>query len=56
MAEVMAKEDMVEGVRALYGNGTAEQVKQSPAVTLVEIVVVDHRGGEYLLNPITKAK
>jgi hypothetical protein len=49
---VMAKEDMVEDVRAVYGDCTAEQMKRSSALTLVEIVVVDHGGNEHLLDPI----
>jgi hypothetical protein len=50
---VIAKEDMIEDVRAVYGDCTAEQVKRSRAVTLVEIVVVDSYGTERLLDPIT---
>ena len=53
---VMAKEDMVEDVRAVYGDCTAEQMKRSSAITLVEIVVVDHGGNEHLLDPIAKVK
>jgi hypothetical protein len=53
---VLAKEDMVEDVRAVYGDCTAEQMKRSSAITLVEIVIVDHRGNEHLLDPIAKAK
>jgi len=52
----MAKQDMVEDVRAVYGDGTAEQLKRSSAITLVEIVIVDHRGNEHLLDPISKVK
>jgi hypothetical protein len=37
---VMAKEDMVEDVRAVYGDCTAEQLKRSSAITLLEIVIV----------------
>jgi hypothetical protein len=51
---VMAKEDMIEDVRAVYGECTAEQVKRSRAVTLVEIVIVDRYGNERLLDPITR--
>jgi hypothetical protein len=51
---VMAKEDMIEDVRAVYGDCTAEQVKRSRAVTLVEIVIVDIYGNGRLLDPITK--
>lgn len=50
----MAKEDMIEDVRAVYGDCTAEQVKRSRAVTLVEIVIVDRYGNERLLDPITR--
>jgi hypothetical protein len=50
---VMAKEDMIEDVRAVYGDCTAEQVKRSRAVTLVEIVIVDICGS--LVDPITRA-
>jgi hypothetical protein len=53
---VMAKEDMVEDVRAVYGDRTAEQMKRSSAITLVEIVVVDRGGNEHLLDPIAKVK
>ena len=53
---VMAKEDMVEDVRAVYGDSTAEQVKRSSTLTLVEIVIVDSYGNERLLDPITGAK
>ena len=53
---VIAKEDIIEDVRAVYGDCTAEQVKWSPAVTLVEIVIVDIHGNEQLLDPITGAK
>jgi hypothetical protein len=49
---VMAKEDMVENVRAVYGNYTAEQMRRSNAITLVEIVIVDSYGNESVLNPI----
>jgi hypothetical protein len=51
---VMAKEDMIEDVRAVYGDCTAEQVKRSRAVTLVEIVIVDAEDNERLLDPITR--
>ena len=51
---VMAKEDMVEDMRAVYGDYTAEQMKRSRAITLVEIVIVDHRGDEHPLDPIAK--
>jgi hypothetical protein len=53
---VIAKEDMIEDVRAVYGDCTAEQVKRSRAVTLVEIVIVDAYGNERLLDPITRTK
>jgi hypothetical protein len=53
---ILAKEDMIEDVRAVYGDCTAEQVKRSRAVTLVEIVIVDSHGNEQLLNPITRTK
>jgi hypothetical protein len=53
---VIAKEDMIEDVHAVYGDCTAEQVKRSGAVTLVEILIVDRYGNENLLDPITKAK
>lgn len=53
---VMAKEDMVEDVRAVYGDYTAEQMKRSSTITLVEIVVVDHGGNEHLLDPIANIK
>ncbi len=53
---VIAKEDMIEDVRAVYGDFTAEQVKRSRAVTLVEIVIVDAYGNERLLDPITRTK
>ncbi len=46
--KLMAKEDMVEDVRAVYGDCTAEQVKRSCAITLVEIVVVDAYANERL--------
>ena len=52
----MAKEDMAEDVRAVYGDYTAEQMKRSSAITLVEIVVVDHGGNEHLLDPVAKVK
>ena len=51
---VMAKEDMIDDVRAVYGNCTAEAVKRSRAVTLIEIVIVDIHGNERLLDPITR--
>jgi hypothetical protein len=41
--KISAKEDLVEDVRAVYGDYTAEQMKRS-AIMLVEIVVVDHDG------------
>jgi hypothetical protein len=53
---VMAKEDMIEDVRAVYGDCTAEQVKRSRAVTLVEIAIVDIYGNEHLLDPITRGE
>jgi len=53
---VIAKEDMIQDVRAVYGDCTAEQVKRSRAVTLVEIVIVDIHGNEQLLDPITRTK
>jgi hypothetical protein len=53
---VMAKEDLVEDVRAVYGGYTAEQMRRSSAITLVEIVVVDHGGNEHLLDPIAKVE
>jgi hypothetical protein len=53
---VIAKEDMIEDVRAVYGDCTAEQVKRSRAVTLVEIVIVDSHGNEKMLNPIMRTK
>ena len=53
---VIAKDDIIEDVRAVYGDCTAEQVKWSRAVTLVEIVIVDIHGNEQLLDPITGAK
>jgi hypothetical protein len=53
---VMPKEDMVEDVRAVYGDCTAEQTKRSSAITLIEIVVVDHGGNEHLPDPIAKVK
>jgi len=52
----MAKEDLVEDVRAVYGGYTAEQMRRSSAITLVEIVVVDHGGNEHLLDPIAKVE
>jgi hypothetical protein len=53
---ILAKYDMIEDARAVYGDCTAEQVKRSGAVTLVEIVIVDRYGNERLLDPITGAK
>jgi hypothetical protein len=53
---VMAKEDMVEDVRAVYGDYTAEQMKRSSAITLAEIVIVDQGDNEHLLDPIAKMK
>jgi hypothetical protein len=52
--KAMAKEDMVEDVRAVYGDTTADQIEWTDAGTLVEITVVDHRGDEHVLEPITK--
>jgi hypothetical protein len=52
---VMSKDDLVEDVRAIYGDTTADQIAESSAFTLVEIVVVGPRGCEYLLDPICKA-
>jgi L-arabinose isomerase len=52
----MAKEDLVEDVRAIYGDATADQIQGTSAATLVEIVVVDHYGHEHLLDPIAKVK
>jgi hypothetical protein len=49
---VMAKEDMVEDGRAVYGDYTAEQMRRSNSITLVEIVIVDSYGNERVLNPI----
>ena len=51
----MAKGDMVENVRAVYGNYTAEQMRRSNAITLVEIVIVDSYGNERVLNPIRES-
>jgi hypothetical protein len=53
---VIAKEDMIEDVRTVYGDCTAEQVKRSRAGTLVEIVIVDAYGNERLLDIITRMK
>jgi hypothetical protein len=50
----MAKEDIVEDLRAVYGDTTADQIKLSGAVTLVETTVVDHRGDEHVLDLICK--
>jgi hypothetical protein len=47
---------MIEDVRAVYGDCTAEQVKRSRAVTLVEIAIVDIYGNEHLLDPITRGE
>jgi hypothetical protein len=52
----MAKEDMVEDLRAVYGDTTVDQIKWTDAVTFVEITVVDHRGDEHVLEPIAKVK
>jgi hypothetical protein len=56
IVRAMAKEDLVEDLRAVYGDATADQIKWSSVVTLVEIVVVDERGDEYVLDPIAKVK
>jgi hypothetical protein len=53
---VIAKEDMIEDVPAVYGDCAAKQVKRSRAVTLVEIVIVDAYGNERLLDIITRTK
>jgi hypothetical protein len=53
---VLAKEDLVEDVRAVFRDYTAEQMKRSSAITLVEIVVVDHDGNEHPLDPIAEVK
>jgi hypothetical protein len=53
---VMAKDDLVEDVRAIYDDATADQIAQSSAVTFVEVFVVDHDGHEHLLDPIAKVK
>jgi hypothetical protein len=55
MFNTMAKRDMVEDVRAVYGDAIADQIAESSAVTVIEIVVVDPLGCEYLLDPICKA-
>jgi hypothetical protein len=52
----MAKEDLVEDVRAIYGDATADQIQHTSAATLVELVVVDPHGHEHLLDPIAKVK
>jgi hypothetical protein len=52
----MAKEDMVEDLRAVYGDTTVDQIKWTDAVTFVEITVVDHHGDEHVLEPIAKVK
>jgi hypothetical protein len=54
--KAMGKEDMVEDLRAVYGDTTADQIEWTDAVTLVEITVVDHRGDEHLLDPICTRK
>ena len=53
---VMATDDLVEDVRAIYDDATADQIAQSSAVTFVEVFVVDHHGHEHLLDPIAKVK
>ena len=52
---VMAKDDLVEDVRAIYGDTTADQIAGSRSVTLIEIVVVGPHGCEHLLDPICSA-
>jgi hypothetical protein len=47
---------MVEDLRAAYGTATANQIKWSEAVTLVEITVMDRHGDEHVLDPICKLK
>jgi hypothetical protein len=53
---LMSKDDLVEDVRAIYGDATADQIAESSAVTFVEVFVVDHDGHEHLLDPIAKVK
>jgi hypothetical protein len=52
----MAKEDMLDELREVYGEATAEQIKRSREIILVEITMVDHRGIEHLRDPICKTK
>jgi hypothetical protein len=52
----MTKDDMVEDLRAVYGDVTANQIKWSEAVTLIEITAMDRHGNEHVLDPICKVK
>jgi hypothetical protein len=52
----MTKEDLVEDLRAVYGDETADEIAESRAVTFVEVFVVDHQGHEHLLDPIATIK
>jgi hypothetical protein len=52
---VMAKDELVEDVRAIYGDTAADQIAGSSSVTLIEIVVVGPNGCEHLLDPICNA-
>lgn len=53
---VMTKDDVVEDVRAVYGDAAADELAESSAVTLIETFVVDHEGHEHLLDPIASVK
>jgi hypothetical protein len=52
----MAKEDMLDELREACGEATADQIRRSSEITLVEITAVDHRGVEHQLDPICKKK
>jgi hypothetical protein len=49
---LMAKESIVENLRAVYGNSEADKLRYSAAATLVEMLVTDERGNQHVLDPI----
>lgn len=49
---ILAKEDLVEDLRALYGDMAADQVAGTGAAMFIEMAVVDPYGHVYLLDPI----